>query len=523
MKKALSIFLCVVSVLSFAASPCFFGLSAFASSPVTWDDVGEDAIALRDSYYELWSSSGNFSQLFKSAADIPVKWLKTLADGALALSPIDDLFFTYEEAVPVVQTGEPKIQKLIDSGKISSNHPVLDSSDFSDKIEEQNSEYTPKGELGKISYRTDDTFQKWCQYANRKDFYQAYIIDNNRFVNVGGAEDLYFQLFILYDDIHYVSEFQFHLFFDVECIYDDSGTVTSVAKYPRIQCWSNIDGDISEPVDVFSSTVDCSEYKYFFLGQQSSPGSLVLKGYKTYSDFIKNTNSKSWYSSSWPDHWYYLYNSDLTQTFEWIYTSSHYCAGTYDYHVDTDCDRGLYVSPTPIDFTYRDIDTTKIPANQIITINGDTIYNYTITNPETGDSSKFGDYITNNYTYITNNYGGSESGGSSGSGVAGNVTVGGSIDVGGSVGVDINVNVPDININVNGNGGAGGSGSSIANPDDFTSADEVDLTKYYDEAVEQSTGFQKFLKDFFGFLPAELLGVILFAVAIAIVCRVFGR
>ncbi|MGN0640653.1 MAG: hypothetical protein ACI4JT_06850 [Oscillospiraceae bacterium] len=398
----------------------------------------------------------------------------------------------------------------------------VSSEELVEGIEKDNSYYTPKGELGKISYRTDDTFQKWCQYANRKDSYQAYIIDNNRFVNVGGSEDLYFQLFILYDDIHYVSEFQFHLFFDVDCTYDDSGTVTSVAKYPRIQCWSNIDGDISEPVDVFSSTVDCSEYKYFFLGQQSSPGSLVLKGYKTYSDFIKNTNSKSWYSSSWPDHWYYLYNSDLTQTFEWIYTS-HYCAGTYDYHVDTDCDRGLYVSSTPIDFTYRDIDTTKIPANQIITINGDTIYNYTITNPETGDSSKFGDYITNNYTYITNNYGGSESGGSSGSGVAGNVTVGGSIDVGGSVGVDITVSVPDININVNGNGGAGVSGSSIANPDDFTSADEVDLTKYYDEAVEQSTGFQKFLKDFFGFLPAELLGVILFAVAMAIVCRVFGR
>ena len=112
----------------------------------------------------------------------------------------------------------------------------------------------------------------------------------------------------------------------------------------------------------------------------------------------------------------------------------------------------------------------------------------------------------------------------SGSGVAGNVTVGGSIDVGGSVGVDITVSVPDININVNGNGsGAGGSGSSIANPDDFTSADNVDLNKYYDEAVEQSTGFQKFLKDFFGFLPPELLGLILFAVAMAIVCRVFGR
>ena len=171
-----------------------------------------------------------------------------------------------------------------------------------------------------------------------------------------------------------------------------------------------------------------------------------------------------------------------------------------------------------INFAYNDIDTSKIPSGQIVTVSGDTIYNYTITNPDTGDSSKFGDYITNNYTYITNNYGE----GGSGSGVGGNVTVGGEIEVGGSVGVDINVSVPDININVN-QSGAGGSGSSIENPDDFTSADNVDLNKYYDTAVEQSTGFQKFLKDFFGFLPAELLALILFAVAMAIVCRVFGR
>ena len=399
----------------------------------------------------------------------------------------------------------------------------VSSEELVEGIEKDNSYYTPKGEYGKISYRTDDTFQKWSEYTSRSTkTYNPFIIDNNRFVYTGGSEEIYFQCFILVDGVEYISDFQFHLYFDVECTYDENGAVASVAKLPRIECWSNIDGDISEPVLAFSPSFDCSEYKYYFLGQQSSPSSLTLKGYKTYTDFLKDQNSKILYSESWPKNWYVLHNSDLTKTIDWVF-KSHYCEGTYKYHVVEDCDRGLFVSSTPIDFTYRDIDTTKIPANQIITINGDTIYNYTITNPETGDSSKFGDYITNNYTYITNNYGGSESGGSSGSGVSGNVTVGGSIDVGGSVGVDINVNVPDININVNGNGGAGGSGSSIANPDDFTSAENVDLNKYYDEAVEQSSGFQKFLKDFFGFLPAELLGLILFAVAMAIVCRVFGR
>lgn len=410
----------------------------------------------------------------------------------------------------------------------------VSSEELVEGIEKDNSYYTPKGELGKISYRTDDTFQKWTNFSStaRKISYMSYIIDNNRFVSSGGSEEMYFLFFANEDGTEYVSEYQGRLYFEVNCSYDENGSVTSVEKYPRLQVWNNVDGSPFEPIEIFNSTDDCSEYKYYFLYLYNSSTSINLKGYKTFSDFLNDKNYKTWSKSYFTSYYSSLFPSDFSTSKKYEYlisgSSSHNFFGNYDYHsalpcqFDNNCDIGLYVSPTPIYFTYRDIDTTKIPSNQIITINGDTIYNYTITNPETGDSSKFGDYVTNNYTYITNNYGGNESGGS-GSGVGGNVTVGGSIDVGGSVGVDINVSVPDININVNGNGGAGGSGSSIVNPDDFTSADEVDLTKYYDEAVEQSSGFQKFLKDFFGFLPAELLGVILFAVAMAIVCRVFGR
>lgn len=411
----------------------------------------------------------------------------------------------------------------------------VSSEELVEGIEKDNSYYTPKGELGKISYRTDDTFQKYVNFPStaRTSFYMPYIIDNNRFVSSGGSEEMYFLFFFQDDTNEYISEFQFRLYFEVKTNYDDSGSVTSVEKYPRLQMWSNIDGSISEPIEFLDSTVDCSDYKYFSIDIYNSSSAFRIVGYKTFTDFLNATNKNFWSKFYFTGNYDKLYLPDFSGSTQYSTQisgiSSHTFMGSYDYHTsksckyNDNCDIGLYVSPTPIYFTYRDIDTTKIPSNQIITINGDTIYNYTITNPETGDSSKFGDYITNNYTYITNNYGGSESGGSSGSGVSGNVTVGGSIDVGGSVGVDITVSVPDININVNGNGGAGGSGSSIANPDDFTSADEVDLTKYYDEAVEQSTGFQKFLKDFLGFLPAELLGLILFAVGMAIVCRVFGR
>lgn len=400
-------------------------------------------------------------------------------------------------------------------------------------IEKDNSVFSPKGELCKISYRTDETFQKYINFPTtpRTDYYKPFLVDNNNFVHIGSttSNSLYFVLFYK-DTKEYISEYQFRLYFDSRAVDADDGTKDFVT-FPRLQIWSNVDGSPSDPIDFLDGTVDCSEYKYYYLSLSYSSNYFTLYGFKTYSDYLNNRYGYAFSKQAFTNYYNELFRSDFSSSVKYTEKltghTSHSFAGSYSYH-DKTCscplggkdDIGLYVSAHPIEFTYADIDTSKIPTGQIVTINGDTIYNYTITNPETGDSSKFGDYITNNYTYITNNYGGD----SGGSGVGGNVTVGGQIDVGGSVGVDITVSVPDININVNGNGsGAGGSGSSIANPDDFTSAESVDLTKYYDEAVEQSTGFQKFLKDFFGFLPAELLALILFAVALAIVCRVFGR
>ena len=63
--------------------------------------------------------------------------------------------------------------------------------------------------------------------------------------------------------------------------------------------------------------------------------------------------------------------------------------------------KGYYYSNTPIVISYT-IDTTKIPDNYYITVGGDTIYDYNITNPSTGDTTTINNYITNNYTFITN-------------------------------------------------------------------------------------------------------------------------
>lgn len=79
---------------------------------------------------------------------------------------------------------------------------------------------------------------------------------------------------------------------------------------------------------------------------------------------------------------------------------------------DKDVDWGFIVSDTPIlmNGIGADIDTTKIPDNYYITVGGDTIYDYNITNPATGDSTTINNYITNNYIFNGNGGSGSEGG-----------------------------------------------------------------------------------------------------------------
>lgn len=59
------VFMTVISSVSMAAS----------GSPASWDDVSDDAIALRDAYYEYFinSTSGDFPGAFKTAKDIPIR------------------------------------------------------------------------------------------------------------------------------------------------------------------------------------------------------------------------------------------------------------------------------------------------------------------------------------------------------------------------------------------------------------------------------------------------------------------
>lgn len=391
----------------------------------------------------------------------------------------------------------------------------VSSDELIEGLERDNKMFFPKSYEAKISYRTDDNYQRYVSSLSNQNnayYYRPFILDNSLFVGTNDAQKMYFTMFADVDGEKYYSEYQFCVWFDVLEVLDDDGNFQSYKKIINLKVWSVIDGSEEAAKTVYTSSFDFSPYKYMILVNEPGIGYCFF-AYKKYSDYLADY-PRGTLGNMILDY-DKLYSPDFTSFDDYTdfwsnSTTNHRFKGVYDTH-DSDCcyggncDIGILVDSKPIAFTWRDIDTSKIGKGQIVTINGDTIYNYTITNPETGDSSKFGDYITNNYTYITNN-----NGGSSGGTVGGDVTVGGKIDVGGSVAVDVNVNV-------------NGAGGTSLNPSDFTSGDTVDTKKYFDSALEMSENTQNFLGDFFSFLPPELLALILFGLTMAIVCRVGGR
>lgn len=193
--------------------------------------------------------------------------------------------------------------------------------------------------------------------------------------------------------------------------------------------------------------------------------------------------------------------------------------GTFNPSTTPADDWGFMLSSHPFELyaNQSSIDFDQIPDNYVITISGDTIYNYPITNPDTGDTSTINYYITNNYTLPENPSDDPvDNGGSSGGSTSGNVNVSGEVVVGGQI--DIKTDPIDININVN-NGNSGETSSG----DPYVNGEDVNLTEYLEHVPEISKGFTDYLKDFFVWLPPEIYGLIILALVVCIWCRLAGR
>lgn len=229
-----------------------------------------------------------------------------------------------------------------------------------------------------------------------------------------------------------------------------------------------------------------------------------LLGYKSYFDYMGNTSSTQVCAAS-PSRYLYSGNvGNLTKVDTVSFLANNVGYDTFTPDVNTHDDWGFLVSAKPFDLwiNQTDIDVSKIPDDYKITINGDNINDYSITNTS-GDTTTINNYVTNNYNIPSS---GSSGGGNTGGSTSGNVTVGGNIDVSGKV--DINVNV------------TGGSNTSISSP----SSDDVDgiedgqqsiddLIKYYQgSANEIGSLFAAFL----AVVPAPIRNMVPLAVGVIV-------
>lgn len=328
---------------------------------------------------------------------------------------------------------------------------------------------------------------------------------------------VYFLPFVIDDDFSYYARNYIH-FYSTK----SDSTVTLHFDY--------YDLATGELVSEGSNTWDAANKPYLglqFTGESS--GGVYIRQYTSYSDYMcmaYNDCLRNYLGFG--DIISYNYSTSTARIYSLLQSVS------FTPHTNKNDDWGYYLSSEPFQLfsNQTSIDFDQIPDNYVITINGDTIYDYSITNPATGDTSTVNYYVTNNYTLPNNGNNESDSGSSSGTSsgdvnVGGNVTVSGDVNVGGEISIkadpiDINVNTQpiDINVNVTG-GGSGGSSSSDVSGVQFD--EDVSLNNYYDWMTDQTSGFSSFMSNFFSWLPTEIVVMLCAGFACVILMRFLGR
>lgn len=399
----------------------------------------------------------------------------------------------------------------------------------------------------------------WAEYVEKNGVSKSdsssynqlgqYLYQDQQTIFGGSRSDgLYFQFYGVDDNGNtYYSPYQYHYYEKRD--YQQVAPTTNVMIYTwymHVIYYETLNGksldEFTTPVNRYKDkydsnkgTIERADFKYINFGGDYDEFNLF--GYnsmlgakdKLTSDSVKGYTSQrgsqtqislARYSTAPASS----YTNDLLTAEELNFSSSYGSAGKvalrsydlnkntrgldfYDYYSNKFwVDLGFYVSPEPFSTTYL-IDTTKIPSNTTVTMSGDTVYDYSITDNSTGDSTTIGEYVENNYTFNGDiNQGGSGGTGGSGGSVNGNITVGGQVDVGGSV--DVNV---DVNINGSLGGVAGGAGSAGGTDDlDKWVTDDTSgqVAEYLGQIPELPKTFIDYIKDFFAWLPKEILGLI---------------
>lgn len=461
----------------------------------SWTDVSDDVRALADAYLTYFKSFGS-SDMFTTCFDIPLSWVKLISDTNPVLYVGKRIYYLDSDGQLNVYYHSSSHSGYGGGGGI--NRHVSSASDFSftaselrEAISDYNSRYCPKSTNEVISWRTNRFYSGTT--SNSYSYIPLAFRANSCFCdNDNWVTDVYLVPFYTDDTGNYYGTYQYHFYVkfdkdeDGNYILDDNGQRVA---YIMVDYWNMSVTDS----DVYTETLTGDYYNYPYIAIPSIIRATEfdmwrwtnLSDYVSFSANVKN--SRYFNLTQIGDMNFNEYISDdYLSTINVEKSSCTYLGRTVDSH-DTDCgshcDIGYYCSNKPIKMDLSDIDWSQFDDTDIITPTDGSIYDYTITDFDTGHSTTIGQYVINNYYYGD---GDSSSGGGSSAG-------------------DVNVNV-DVDVNFN--------ESMPVN---------VDLDNYLEKTPEQAKPVTQFITIFFDFLPAELLGLICLGVTVAIILRIWGR
>ena len=511
--RIVSVF-CIIIIAAFTVFSV--GSVYAADEPTSWADVGEDAIKLRDAYYEYLRdvAKGDYIAAFvTSATDIPISWLKTLVDGKLVISPVDDIYYWLKDGIlQYIDNRSPNLRKQAvnntvsiclnckkplalctcesASGVATDIYPVISGEWLKEHAQDYNNRYKPmpNEEQYIISWQNSKsektgTDLKWFPENAPVYTYTSGTWGDRRW------NEVYILPFFYNDDDsrgYFYGQNFLHFYSSKE---DDNTVMIHSDVYSFVD-------NLKDDNRCQSVAWDVTNYPY--LGFQLSGSNFALYSYKSSSGLFLGSlatgTSKCTRLSYFNSYMIFTLtpqtsNLDLSSLIS--YASPNFTPAT-----NTSDDWGYIVSNKPFVnmLNQTAIDFDKIPDNYVITISGDTIYNYPITNPDTGDSTNITNYVTNNYTIPEKEpSGGGDSGGSSGM-VSGKIDVSGKIEIVSS---------------------GGGTGAEFDQ--------DLSLNNYYDWMQEQSTGFTGFMKEYLSWLPEDIVIMLCAGLALVILARFLGR
>ena len=529
-------FLTPVTTIALAAEEAI-ETSSDSSGAASWSDLADDAIAVRDAYFEYFSSLGkNFlSPSITDPTDIPLSWAKFIQDLGWCISPVDDIYYYLKDGVLCVRSsgGGGHVRSGVRGsggycrnckksaaectcnnfdGTASEFYPFFSGKDIKNTAADYNSRYMPMDNPEQFiwSYNSDNSVTKTKQDRSQRFYFFPQVPVYAGSSGTWGDQkwtDFYLIGFAI-DDISGVYYGKYYVHVSTK---NENGSVSLIIDY-----YSLSDGSLYQTK---KGSWDIGNYPYLSMHYATGSSMFSFRGYKSASAYYGDVTS-SWKTIVTSNVAMPLSASDNSATLEF---TKYVALPSFTPDTNKSDDYGFICSSKPFELfaNQTGIDFQKIPDNYIITINGDTIYNYPITDPSTGNSTTINKFIINNYIipgkididepidppYIREDP---------------NVILSGNVEVNGNINISadpIQIKTDPIDINVNVNSG------SNANAGDFIDPGTVDtnLDHYLEQVPELSKGFVDYLKDFLAWLPPEIYGLIILGLIVVVWCRLAGR